>query len=111
MKNGGCDHQRITCIFPVGCNNFEIRTSEVIINNKNATFGIGFVSCSNHNLKKIVQMLSLPRWTTSQSNRKILTHLNFNNLQYNLHENSKQASQCSILFQPENNLAKLITNR
>jgi len=52
MKNGDCDHQRITCIFLVGCNNFEIRTSEVIINNKNATFGVGFVYC--YNFKSVI---------------------------------------------------------
>jgi len=57
-------HQRITCIFVVGCNNIEIRTSEVVIGNTNASFGVGFTSCSKGGAFKHIHnwLSSLPKF-------------------------------------------------
>lgn len=58
-------HQRITCVFVVGCNNIEIRTCEVIkLSYETRIVEIGFASCCFGNATKILRnwLLALPRF-------------------------------------------------
>ena len=66
-------HQRITCIFVVGCNNIEIRTCEVVVLKYETRIAeIGFTSCSFENAQKVIYhwLNSLPVF----KNKDIVIH-------------------------------------
>jgi hypothetical protein len=56
-------HQRITCVFVVGCNNIEIRTCEVVkLSYETRVAEIGFTTCCFGDANKVLRtwLLALP---------------------------------------------------
>ena len=56
-------HQRLTCVFVVGCNNIEMRTCEVVkLSYETRVAEIGCASCCFGNAKKVLHawLLALP---------------------------------------------------